>query len=416
MKNARRRSSFREAPKDGDEGWPQDEDLHDWMHEWRGGWHGHRAGLRMHMRMHAKQARWHARRAAWLRQHQHMDWHWRYRLKARLRHSLGARLMLVFLFLAALAGASVYLAMTHAMGWLWVLLGLPVLTLMAYASVRHMLSPLRALAHGAAAFGRGELSHRIVVYHRDEIGALARRFNRMADDIQGMLDAKRELLLAISHELRSPLTRARLNAELIDEGASQQAVVKELGMMRDLIESLLERERLDAGHTALRLEACDVRALVTELLALRFGEAAQQGLLRAELADDLPSRIELDRPRMQVLIGNLVDNALRHHDAGQGQPVLLSVSMVAEAASGGQPCWRLRVRDWGPGVAEDELSKLGQPFYRPDAARTRHEGGVGLGLNLCHLIVAAHGGTMQMCNAGPGLEASVTLPLNQGEA
>lgn len=300
MKNERQRPSFREQPNESGEGWPQDEDLHDWMHEWRGGWHGHRAGMRMHMRMHAKQARWHARRAAWLRQHQHMDWHWRYRLKARLRHSLGARLMLVFLFLAALAGGSVYLAMSHAMGWLWGLLGLPVLTLMAYASVRHMLSPLRAL--------------------------------------------------------------------------------------------------------------------VGELLALRFGEAVQQGLLRAELADDLPSRIELDRPRMQVLIGNLVDNALRHHDAGQGQPVLLSVSMVAEAESGGQSCWRLRVRDWGPGVAEDELSKLGQPFYRPDAARTRHEGGVGLGLNLCHLIVAAHGGTMQMRNAGPGLEASVTLPLNRGEA
>lgn len=309
-----------------------------------------------------------------------------------------------------------YLALRQELSWGWLLAGLFVLTLVAYGSVRRLLRPLRALAHGAAAFGRGELSHRIRVHHRDEIGALAARFNRMADDIGAMLDAKRGLLLAISHELRSPLTRARLNAELIDEGPSQQAVVKELGMMRDLIDSLLERERLDAGHSALSLEACDVRALVDGLLASRFDGAVAQGNLRAELAPDLPESIALDCPRVKVLLGNLLDNALRHHDARHGQPVTLRVSMAARSGdvngdgAGGERRLHLLVRDWGPGVQEDELAKLGQPFYRPDSARTRQDGGVGLGLNVCHLIVAAHGGTMALRNAEPGLEASVSLP------
>lgn len=345
------------------------------------------------------------------------------RLHARFKHSLGARLTLVFLFLAAVGSLGTYLALQRSLSWYWLLPGLLLLTLMAYGSIRRMLSPLRALAYGAAAFGRGELSHRIRVRHRDEIGALAARFNLMADDIQAMLDAKRALLLAISHELRSPLTRARLNAELMDEGASQQAVIKELGMMRDLIESLLERERLDAGHTALSLQACDVRALVDVLVASRFGEAVQQGWLRVELAPDLPASVQLDQPRVRVLIGNLLDNALRHHDKQAGQPVALRVFMAGaladegdagqEGAPGGvaKSHLRLSVRDHGPGVPEDELAKLGQPFYRPDSARTRLDGGVGLGLNLCHLIVAAHGGSMRLRHAQPGLEVSVSLPV-----
>jgi signal transduction histidine kinase len=400
-----------------------------WRRHWRGGgWHGRRSRMRDALgRQHVREnwhgltheerdARW---RGHWLAHHGQGEWGRRLqrrlrhrmhrKLHARFKHSLGARLTFIFLGLAAMGSLGTYLALQHAMGWGWLLGGGIVLTMMAYGSIRHLLRPLRALAHGAAVFGRGELSHRIRVHHRDEIGALAVRFNRMADDIGAMLDAKRGLLLAISHELRSPLTRARLNAELIDEGPPQQAVVKELGLMRDLIESLLERERLDAGHSALSLEACDIRALVSGLQASRFDDAIRQGSLRVELASDLPESVELDGPRVKVLIGNLVDNALRHHDARHDQPVRLTVSMrPADDAHGRR--LQLVVRDWGHGVREDDLAKLGQPFYRPDSARTRQDGGVGLGLNLCHLIVAAHGGSMALRNAGPGLEVSVTLP------
>lgn len=368
-------------------------------------WH-QRAAHHRHLR-----DRWRALRAYdrlwhWHHHHDHA-FNWR----RRFRHSLGARLTLVFLVLAGIGGGFVHWALQQGLAWGWMLGGVLLLTVTAYASTRLMLMPLRVLAHGVAAFGRGELSHRVHLRHADEIGALAARFNRMADDIQAMLDAKRELLLSISHELRSPLTRARLNVELLDESPGQQAVVKELGQMRDMIESLLERERLDAGHSALRLEGCTWPELVDELVQRRFTEPLKAGLLTVDIAPELPA-MRLDRSRIQVLLGNLLDNALRHNDEAHG-PVQLAIAQVPDqTGQGGGAVVRLCVRDRGTGVPDDVLGQLGQPFFRPDSARTRHSGGVGLGLNLCRLIAAAHGGVLHLRNAQPGLAAQVDLPLS----
>ena len=105
-----------------------------------------------------------------------------------------------------------------------------------------------------ARFGSGDFEPPIPVRRRDELGDLAERINRMAQSLHGMLDAKRALLLAISHELRSPLTRARVNAELVAEGEHRSALLRDLGEMRDLITDLLESERLASGHAALQPE------------------------------------------------------------------------------------------------------------------------------------------------------------------
>ena len=367
-------------------------------------WHQHAPPAR-HARDHWRTLRAYDRLWHWHHHHDHA-FNWRRRFK----HSLGARLTLVFLVLAGIGGGFLHWAGQQGLAWGWMLGGVLLLTFIAYASTRLMLMPLRVLAHGVAAFGRGDLSHRVHLRHADEIGALAARFNRMADDIQAMLDAKRELLLSISHELRSPLTRARLNAELLDEGPGQQAVVKELGQMRDLIESLLERERLDTGHSALRLEDCAWPELVDDLLQRRFAEQRQAGLLTIDVPAELPA-MRLDRSRIQVLLGNLLDNALRHNDEANG-PVHLSIQPIpTPAGQGAHPAIRLQVRDQGPGVPDDMLGQLGQPFFRPDAARTRGSGGVGLGLNLCRLIASAHGGALVLRNAQPGLEATIDLPL-----
>jgi signal transduction histidine kinase len=247
------------------------------------------------------------------------------------------------------------------------------------------------LALGAEAFRRGEFSHRVPVVHGDEIGDLAMRFNQMAADIQAMLDGKRALLLAISHELRSPLTRARLHAELVGEGESRDALLQELAQMRDLITALLESERLGSGHSALQLSEVDVAPLVRE--------QAQPGV-ELHIEPTLPT-LKLDRLRVQLCLRNLVQNALRHNEPSRG-PVQVSLARHGDGL-------RLAVRDFGPGVPPESLPQLGQPFYRPDAARTRHEGGVGLGLCLCRLVAEAHGGRLEMRNAEPGFEAAVTL-------
>jgi len=318
--------------------------------------------------------------------------HWRHRMHrhhAQFKHSLGARLVATFIGLALLAGGIVYGAQVHSYGALWAVPLMLFVIGAAFATVGRLVWPLRALARAAEAYGRGDFSMRVPVLRRDEIGDLAHRFNQMATDIQAMLDGKRALLLAMSHELRSPLTRARLHAELIEEGESKDALLKDLGEMRDLIGALLESERLGAGHSALQLQDADLAAMVAEL----------EGVHK-DVDDELPS-LRLDPLRIQLLLRNLVENAQRHNDSAQG-PVVVTLKRAEQGV-------RLAVRDHGPGVPGEALAHLGEPFFRPDASRSRSHGGVGLGLSLCKLVARAHGSELELRNAGPGLEASVLL-------
>ncbi|KAB2869196.1 MAG: HAMP domain-containing histidine kinase, partial [Burkholderiaceae bacterium] len=194
----------------------------------------------------------------------------------------------------------------HLVGW-FTLAALLLLTLAAYRYVRRMLRPLQAIGAGVMRFGAGDFSRPIVPVRRDELGDLADRVNTMAHSLQGMLDAKRALLLAISHELRSPLTRARVNAELVAEGEPRDALLRDLSEMRDLIADLLEGERLAAGHRALHTEAVDLAALVREVVSTQFAAAA----LGLEL-DASIEPVQADPMRLKLLLRNLIDNALRH--------------------------------------------------------------------------------------------------------
>ena len=355
--------------------------------------------MKPHAYDHRWRERWERRRAKRARR-MNRDWDYRWRVRhrwhqrwhhqhKRFKHSLGARLIAIFILLACISSTILWASMGSAYGLLWAVPALLVVTGLAFGMIRHMVWPLHALALGAEAFRRGEFSHRVPVIHGDEIGDLAVRFNQMAADIQAMLDGKRALLLAISHELRSPLTRARLHAELVGEGDSRDALLLELAQMRDLITALLESERLGSGHSALQLSDCDLAELARE--------QAQPGV-ELHIEPDLPT-LRIDRLRVQLCLRNLVQNALRHNDAAHGA-VQLSVSRVGEGV-------RLTVRDFGPGVPPDALPQLGQPFYRPDEARTRHGGGVGLGLCLCRLVAEAHGSRLELRNAEPGFEVSV---------
>jgi signal transduction histidine kinase len=280
-------------------------------------------------------------------------------------------------------------------GWL-TLGGMLVLLWLAYAYVRHLFRPLDDIRAGALRYGDGDFSAPIPTRRHDELGDLAAQVNAMADGLRRLLEGQRGLLLAISHELRSPLTRARLNAELVAEGDSRDALLRDLGLMRDLISDLLESERLAGGAAALQTEPTDLNQLVRDLVAQQFDGAAVDLVLDASLPP-----LPLDRARVQMLVRNLLDNALRHQ-AGDG-PVQLATRAEPDRTL-------LVVRDHGPGVPPEDLQRLAQPFYRPDAARSRGSGGVGLGLYLCRLVAQSHGGALQLRNAEPGLEVTAVLP------
>ena len=285
----------------------------------------------------------------------------------------------------------------HWVGWI-TLCGLLLLTALAFAYVRHLLRPLDDIRAGTQRYEAGDFSQPIPERQRDELGDLAGRVNAMATGLRHMLDGQRGLLLAISHELRSPLTRARLNAELLDEGAERHALLRDLGQMRDLIANLLESERLAGGPATLQRQPTDLAALVRAVVAEQFADqpialALEQGL----------SPLDLDPARIQMLVRNLLENALRH---GAGGESLVEVALRQQGAER-----ILSVRDHGVGVDAEHLARLAEPFYRTDQARTRNQGGVGLGLYLCRLVAASHGARLDIQAAQPGLRVSLVLPI-----
>lgn len=303
---------------------------------------------------------------------------------------------------------------SHVTGWVMLALLLGLIAV-AYRYVRRLLRPLDDIRAGAERFGAGSFDEPIPLRRRDELGELAQRINTMAHDIEAMLNAKRALLLALSHELRSPLTRARLNAELLPTTAlgngpgeaERRALLRDLGEMRDLISDLLESERLASPHAALHRESVDMAALVRETVAEIIGAEVTGGDMppgQPPLALDLPAGLpllQLDRTRIRLLVRNLVGNALRY-SAGASQPPRIRLTQQ----NGGV---LLEVRDFGPGVDAEHLARLTEPFYRTDSARLRSTGGVGLGLYLCQLIAQAHGSRLDVSNAGPGLCVRVLL-------
>ena len=301
----------------------------------------------------------------------------------------------------------------RARGIGWVTLGaLLGLIVAAYAAVRHMLRPLDGITVAVERYGRGEFGQPIAVRRHDELGDLATRINRMAGSLHGMLEAKRALLLAISHELRSPLTRARLNAELLGESPERAALLRDLEEMRELITSLLESERLGDGHAALHREPTDLAALARDVCA--------QGFAGYEVTLALDERLgatSVDPMRLRLLLRNLLENARRHAPDAPAPVLFLrreeDATGTVVTGSGEGERWAIGVRDHGPGVAEDQLGRLGEAFHRPDSARTRSAGGVGLGLHLCRLIAQAHGGELRLRNAGPGLEVAMVWPARR---
>lgn len=269
---------------------------------------------------------------------------------------------------------------------------------LAHHLVRRLFLPIETIREGVARFGAGDLEHRITIHRRDELGELATSINTMAERIAQMLESKRQLLLAISHELRSPLTRARVNAELLDESDPQRRIIEDLRQLEAELSELLETERLGSRHARLDLAPVSPASLIEAVIERHFPQAP---FSRHHAGDD--AEIELDAVRVRLLIRNLLDNALRHTPEG-AEPPRVESRLDKDG-------WTFEVTDRGPGIAPEHLPHLSEPFYRADKARQRQTGGYGLGLYLCRVIAQAHGGELQIeSEPGRGTRVSARFP------
>ncbi|MDH3351412.1 MAG: HAMP domain-containing histidine kinase [Gammaproteobacteria bacterium] len=273
--------------------------------------------------------------------------------------------------------------------------------LLGYMSVRWLFKPIRAIRQGAAEIGRGNFEHRIRNIRRDQLGDLATDINRMADDVEDMLDAKRALLLGISHELRTPLSRMRLTLEFLDDEKIKSDLRDEIIEMEKIVAALLEAERLNSRHARLARTGVIVGDLVGEILEDFFAREKDR-IKVSQPAEAITAN--LDEARITLLLKNLLGNALRYSEPSDG-PVELSVATDDADLV-------FNVRDYGPGLPQDQASQIGEPFYRGDPSRTRDSGGTGLGLYLASLVARAHGGSLRLLDvSGKGASFETRIPL-----
>jgi signal transduction histidine kinase len=269
----------------------------------------------------------------------------------------------------------------------------------AYLAVRWLFRPLVPIREGAAYIGAGHFEHRIDVRRDDELGALASDINSMAAKVQGMLDAKRQLLLGVSHELRSPLSRMNLGLALLDDSTAVRSLRQDVAEMRDVVDTLLQAERLGSRHVAL-----DRRTVSLAELTRTLREQFFPGEPRLRIEVDAQARAHVDQVRILLMLKNLVGNALRYSAPTDG-PVELAVRESPGRVE-------FHVRDHGPGIAPEMRAYVGEPFFRPDSSRARETGGTGLGLYLARQVAVAHGGTLELVgHAGRGAHFVATIPV-----
>jgi two-component system sensor histidine kinase MtrB len=297
--------------------------------------------------------------------------------------------------------------------WLVSALALPFAVAVALLAARQVLRPVRALNTAANQLGRGRLDVRLRVKGSDELAELVTTFNHTAAELErtvGTLRAMeadaRRFVADVSHELRTPLAAMNAVTDVLDEDAGQlpadtavaaRLVSAETKRLTRLVQDLIEISRFDAGRAELRREELDVAAAVTDSLAARGWEPGSEG---TGVVADLPSGITaaLDRRRLDIVVANLVGNALRH-----GAP---PVEVVLRAERGDVV---LAITDHGPGIPAEVLPRVFDRFAKADTARARSEGS-GLGLSIARENARLHGGDILAANTGTGARFELRLP------
>jgi signal transduction histidine kinase len=297
----------------------------------------------------------------------------------------------------------------------------------AFAVAGVLTGELGQLSRAAMRLAHGDLSTRVRHHGPDEIGQLATAFDDMAEQLEQSFQreraleaGRRELITAVSHDLRTPLatTRAMVEAladQVVTEPADVQRylqlILQETQHLSRLIDDLFELSQIDSGALRLQCLPIDLAQLVSETVAAYQVPAQENGVHLAEAATDglESTRIQADPERLQRVLRNLLDNALRHTPPGGTIQVRAATRPDAVQVS---------VNDSGPGVPADELERIFDRFYRSERSRRRgvaekSTAGAGLGLAIARGLVQAHRGSI-WAERSPlgGMSVQITLPLS----
>jgi len=274
----------------------------------------------------------------------------------------------------------------------------------AHFCMRRALSPLSDLDANIAAVGRGEWRE-MQTKRVDEIGKLARGFNRMQFQLREMLATRERLLAGVSHELRTPLARMKVALEFITDARIQKRLNDDIDELDSLTGDLLESARLTSKHGDLQTAPCIAAQLVHDTVA-QF-DATARDYIRVQ-DDSAGAVVDADARRLKRALRNIIDNSLKYSQLAPGS-ITVTIACVGERVT-------ITVQDRGPGLASADLTRIFDAFYRADPSRARDgevdgAGGYGLGMGLCRAIVEAHCGRVTAASApGEGVRVTVELP------
>ncbi|MGH6657915.1 MAG: ATP-binding protein [Actinocrinis sp.] len=269
----------------------------------------------------------------------------------------------------------------------------------AFLATRNVLVPIRRLGHAARMLGQGDLDVRLEVKGTDEIADVSRTFNETAEalarsiaELRAMDAASRRFVADVSHELRTPLTAMTAVTEVLEDVedadpttiSAAHLIANETKRLARLVEDLMEISRFDAGTASVRIEDINLPELVEATLAARGWTAKVTVSGPAQLA------VRIDTRRMDVVVANLVGNALKHG----GEPVDLGIFDHGAFVL-------IQVADSGPGIPAEALPHIFDRFYKADKARGRSEGS-GLGLSIAFENARMHGGALSAGNRPQG--------------
>jgi len=272
-----------------------------------------------------------------------------------------------------------------------------------------VISPIRRIAANIALFGQGNLDVRVDTDRDDEIGQLGRSFNEMAERLERLIVSERRLLGDISHELRSPLARLKFAMKLArtssDPTAALERIERDVDRIASLIADIVEINVVeDAPALQDKREIC-VRDIIHEVVRDCSVEAEIRGC-RIDVSGNVCASVQGNPELLRRAVENVLRNGIRY--SPEKSPIELNISENENHAV-------ITIRDYGPGVPDDSLSRIFDPFFRVEEARNTNGGGSGLGLSIAKRAVCVHRGTICAENAAPGLRVVISIPLT-GEA
>lgn len=270
--------------------------------------------------------------------------------------------------------------------------------LAAHVVLRRLLEPLHALNSAVEMLGAGQLDVRLPIHTNDEFGRLTHAFNQMAERVREMIQSRDRLLVDVSHELRSPLTRMKVALELPSNSAQRGRLADDVAEMEHMVSELLELERLRTGQGVTVVRQDLLRILHDT--ASRYDERTLNVHVVASAEEIM---VDIDGDKIRTVLRNLIENAIKY-SAVDSRPVELRVVEAANDVI-------VRVTDDGVGIPIADAERVFEPFFRVDPSRSKRTSGYGLGLSICKRVMEAHGGTIAMERLSPrGTAFVLTFP------